>query len=119
MGALPAGWHMLVDPTYQRPYYFNTVTQQSQWTFPTAAAAVPLPSLPRLDPRSYSPGAQRRVGKEFGGVNQIAASYNLVAPAGAPAATMGHSPLRPSGLNPNASAANAASAANPIADEIL
>ena len=47
MGALPAGWHACMDLTHHQPYYFNTVTQQSQWTFPTAAAAVPF-ELPTL-----------------------------------------------------------------------
>ena len=84
MGALPAGWHAVLHPTHQRPYYFNTVTQQSQWTFPTAAAAVPLPSLPSLETAlPAAPGAVMAVGKEFGGALDMAASYGL--PASRPA----------------------------------
>ena len=81
MGALPAGWHKCIDSTHNRPYYFNTVTQQSQWTFPKAAAAVPMAMLPRPEsPKSNSPTAVRRVGNELGGVGDIAAQMGLKTP---------------------------------------
>merc|ERR1719231_215771 len=82
---LPAGWHACMHPTHQRTYYFNTVTQQSQWTFPTTAAAVPLPALPMLTPqqaRDASPNAIAGVGNEFGGALAMAASYGLPANKG-------------------------------------
>ena len=67
-----------------RPYYFNTVTQQSQWTFPKAAAAVPMAMLPRPEsPKSNSPTAVRRVGNELGGVGDIAAQMGLKTPESA------------------------------------
>lgn len=68
-----------MDPTHNRTYYFNTVTQQSQWTFPTAAAAIPfqLPTLANPQAAASSPGARRRVGDEFGGVLDMATNYGL------------------------------------------
>ena len=83
LGALPAGWHVTTHPTYNRPYYYNAVTQQSQWTFPTSAAAVPLPQLPHLNqPAAHSPGAMRRAFKELdGGVEHLAATLNLATPS--------------------------------------
>jgi hypothetical protein len=90
LGALPAGWHVSTHPTYNRPYYYNAVTGSSQWTFPTSAAAVPLPQLPHLNqpPTVHSPGAMRRAFKELdGGVEQLAATLNLAtarAPSHAP-----------------------------------
>ena len=86
MGALPAGWHACMDATHQRPYYFNTVTKESQWTFPTAAAAVPLDALPRLNdsPKHASPGAVRRVGNELGGVGDMASAFGLAGVARKP-----------------------------------
>ena len=79
MGALPAGWHACMDATHKRPYYFNTVTKQSQWTFPTSAAAVPLDAMPRLNEPAInnSPGAVRRVGNELGGVGDMASAFGL------------------------------------------
>jgi len=79
MGALPAGWHACVHPTHQTTYYFNTVTQQSQWTFPTAAAAVPLSAMPRLNdpPADRSPNTLQSVGNALGGVADMAATYGL------------------------------------------
>ena len=82
MGALPAGWHACNDPTHNRTYYFNTVTKQSQWTMPTAAAAVPLAPLPGFHTTSGpSPASRRRaangLGGDLGGVGDMAASYGL------------------------------------------
>ena len=37
---LPAGWHRCSDPSSGVPYFFNTVTQQSQWEPPTGVRAV-------------------------------------------------------------------------------
>jgi len=74
-GTLPAGWHECVDQTHNRSYWFNTVTKQSQWTLPTAAAAIPLPAMPfpeaSLPPNPTLPAA------ELGGVSDMAASYGL------------------------------------------
>ena len=97
MGALPAGWHVSMHPTYNRPYYYNAVTKQSQWTFPTSAAAVPLPQLPQLNqPTTHSPGAMRRAFKELdGGVGHLAATLNLAttpAPVHAPVHAPSHAP---------------------------
>ena len=63
-----------------RPYYFNAVTQSSQWTFPTVAAAVPLPAMPTLHQpgtRHASPGTIGAMGNEFGGVGDMAATLSL------------------------------------------
>ena len=81
MGALPAGWHSSIHPQHNRPFYFNAVTQQSQWDFPTAAAAVPLPALPALNVHAQgnSPSAIRRVGNELGGAADMAAMFGLPA----------------------------------------
>ena len=92
MGALPAGWHTCTDPTHNRPYYFNTVTQQSQWTSPTAAAAVPLAMMPALNdrPRAASPGSFAKTGAEFGGVGDMAALIGLrAAPGSSPLTKQG------------------------------
>ena len=68
----------------------RTAGGSSQWTFPTSAAAVPLPQLPHLNqpPTVHSPGAMRRAFKELdGGVEQLAATLNLAtarAPSHAP-----------------------------------
>lgn len=35
---LPAGWELRHSNTHNRPYYFNTVTNKSQWDVPTAPA---------------------------------------------------------------------------------
>ena len=83
MGALPAGWHACTDPTHNRTYYFNTVTKQSQWTKPTAAAAVPLDAMPTLHPSSapLSPQSRRKAAmtasSDLGGVGDMAASFGL------------------------------------------
>lgn len=79
MGALPAGWHACYDGTHQLPYYYNTVTKQSQWTFPTAAAAVPLPALPTLCMKRQPASLASIValGDEFGGVGSMAAKMGL------------------------------------------
>jgi len=79
MGALPAGWHACIDPTHKRPYYFNTVTKQSQWTLPTAAAAIPIGLMPSLAavPATYSPASMRRAAAGLGGVSDMAASFGL------------------------------------------
>ena len=67
-----------MDPTHKVPYYFNTVTHQSQWTFPTAAAAMPLPPMPLPEkPRAASPGTLARTGAELGGVGDMAALIGL------------------------------------------
>ena len=99
MGALPAGWHSCMHPEHGVPYYFNTVTQQSQWTFPTAAAAIPLPELLAPEPpKSHSPSAARRVGNDLGGAMDMAATFGLLQPsqqlsAGAAKPKTGPSPL--------------------------
>ena len=83
MGALPAGWHACTDPTHNRTYYFNTVTQQSQWIPPTVAAAVPLEALPSMSPmdNAMSPTTRRKavmtVSSDLGGVGDMAASFGL------------------------------------------
>jgi len=78
MGALPAGWHACTDSTHNRPYYFNTVTKQSQWTLPTAAAAVPLPAMPSpAAALPNSPASRGRVAADLGGVSDMAANFGL------------------------------------------
>jgi hypothetical protein len=92
MGTLPAGWHACVHPEHRRTYYFNTVTQQSQWHVPTAAAAVPLPMLPTpaAPPTGYtSPNTVSRnnsllsheIGNQIGDLSQMARSYGLTGTA--------------------------------------
>ena len=44
---LPPGWATYREPRNGQPYYFNTVTQRTQWEFPTGpAAAAPAPAAP-------------------------------------------------------------------------
>jgi hypothetical protein len=43
LGPLPQGWHACTDPTYNRPYWFNTLTRQSTWSDPRVSAAQMLP----------------------------------------------------------------------------
>ena len=80
-GALPAGWHECMHPEHGVPYFFNTVTKQSQWVRPTSAAAVPLAPLPVIEQlnaaRNYSPNTLRAVGNDLGGVGGMAASFGL------------------------------------------
>ena len=46
--AMPPNWTAVVDPTTKATYYFNSVTRQSQWTAPAAAAAGAGPVGPAL-----------------------------------------------------------------------
>ena len=43
---LPPGWHACTDPTYNRPYWFNTLTRQSTWSDPRVSAAQMPPPMP-------------------------------------------------------------------------
>ena len=38
--SIPAGWIQRYDITSQRPYYFNSFTQQASWDLPAADAVV-------------------------------------------------------------------------------
>ena len=86
MGALPTGWHACTDPTHNRTYFYNTVTQESQWIRPTAAAAVPFEAMPTMpmaggSVAEISPTTRKTqamaVGAQFGGVGDMAANMGL------------------------------------------
>jgi len=86
MGALPTGWHACTDPTHNRTYFYNTVTQQSQWIRPIAAAAVPFEAMPTMSTAGasvaeISPTTRKTqamaAGAQFGGVGDMAANMGL------------------------------------------
>ena len=86
MGALPTGWHACTDPTHNRTYFYNTVTQQSQWIRPIAAAAVSFEAMPTMSTAGasvaeISPTTRKTqamaAGAQFGGVGDMAANMGL------------------------------------------